>query len=266
MKVSFSTLGCPNWMWNEITSAALDLGYDGIELRGLGEDLYVPQIKIFQPGNIEKTAAALKRQGLEVSCVASDSLFHEQSYGVENNFPAYIDLAGALGCKYIRVLCDTWGEPGVNVDLELAKKRLAGLAPYAAEKGVTLLVETNGVLSDTKALKGFLESVAHPNVQALWDLNHPVRNFGESPAETWANIGKYVRHIHLKDSVAANGKTVYKMLGYGDLPIAAALELLKESGFGGYLSLEWTKRWNDDLEDAGIVFAHYIYQIKRMLR
>ena len=49
MKFSFSTVGCPNWLWSEITAAALDLGYDGIELRGLGADLFVPEIKIFQP-------------------------------------------------------------------------------------------------------------------------------------------------------------------------------------------------------------------------
>jgi sugar phosphate isomerase/epimerase len=266
MKVSFSTLGCPNWMWNEITSAALDLGYNGIELRGLGDDLYVPQIKIFRPENIAKTAAALKKHGLEISCVASDSLFHEKSDDVESSFPAYIDLASAFDCKYIRVLCDTWGPPGENVDLELAKKRLIILAPRAAEKNVTLLVETNGVLSDTKVLKDFLESVAHPNIQALWDINHPVRNFGEAPAKTWENIGKYVKHIHLKDSFDDNGRTAYKMLGYGDLPIEEALRLLRSNGFDGYLSLEWTKRWNDELEDAGIVFAHFIYQIKKMMK
>lgn len=266
MKFSFSTLGCPNWMWAEITSAALDLGYNGIELRGLGEDLYVPQIKIFQPENIAKTAAALKKQRLEISCVASDSLFHDKTQNVEETFPAYIDMAHALDCRHIRVLCDTWGHPGENVDLELAKKRLIALAPYAAERNVTLLVETNGVLSDTRVLKDFIESIAHPNVQVLWDINHPVRNFNEKPDVTWGNVGKYVRHLHLKDSVVEDGKLVYKMLGYGDLPIVGALKLLEDNGFDGYLSLEWTKRWNDELEDAGIVFAHFIYQIKRMLK
>ena len=35
MKLAFSTLGCPGWMWRDILSAAADLGYDGIEMRGL---------------------------------------------------------------------------------------------------------------------------------------------------------------------------------------------------------------------------------------
>ena len=38
MNLSFSTLGCPNWTWREIIAAAVDLRYNGIELRGIGED------------------------------------------------------------------------------------------------------------------------------------------------------------------------------------------------------------------------------------
>ena len=36
MKLSFSTLGCPEWSWNEILATAKDMGFDGIEIRGVG--------------------------------------------------------------------------------------------------------------------------------------------------------------------------------------------------------------------------------------
>lgn len=35
MKIAFPTLGCPDWNWEDIMVAAKDLGYDGIELRGI---------------------------------------------------------------------------------------------------------------------------------------------------------------------------------------------------------------------------------------
>ena len=50
MKLSFSTVGCPDWSWGEIVAAASDLGYDGIELRGLGRELYTPGLSLFAPG------------------------------------------------------------------------------------------------------------------------------------------------------------------------------------------------------------------------
>ena len=34
MKIAFSTLGCPEWSWEDIYSMAKDTGFDGIELRG----------------------------------------------------------------------------------------------------------------------------------------------------------------------------------------------------------------------------------------
>ena len=39
MKLAFSTLGCPEWTWTEIYPMAYDLGYSGIEIRGLGEEI-----------------------------------------------------------------------------------------------------------------------------------------------------------------------------------------------------------------------------------
>ena len=32
---------------------------------------------------------------------------------------------------------------------------------------------------------------------------------------------------------------------------------LDRAGFDGFFSLEWVKRWNPDLQEPGIVFAHY---------
>ena len=40
MKTCFSTLACPNFTWQEIYSMAKDFGFDGIEIRGLGQDIF----------------------------------------------------------------------------------------------------------------------------------------------------------------------------------------------------------------------------------
>lgn len=47
MKIAFSTLGCPDFSWNEIYAMAKDLGYDGIEVRGLGNELAAFQAQPF---------------------------------------------------------------------------------------------------------------------------------------------------------------------------------------------------------------------------
>ena len=49
MKISFSTLGCPRWSWREILATACDLGYGGVEVRGVGNDISVPSIPWTKP-------------------------------------------------------------------------------------------------------------------------------------------------------------------------------------------------------------------------
>ena len=44
MKLSFSTLGCPDFSWTDIYSMAKDLNFDGIEIRGLGDDIFELQL------------------------------------------------------------------------------------------------------------------------------------------------------------------------------------------------------------------------------
>jgi fatty-acyl-CoA synthase len=264
MKLSFSTLGCPNWTWREIISAAVDLGYNGIELRGLGEDIFLPKIDLFSPEHIRETRDDLSGKGLSIPCVTSDVCLHLDNKDYVASGRLYIALAANIGAKYVRLLGDTGPAPLPYVDEDLVQKRLEIFAPIAEASGVTLLVETNGVFADTKRLKNLIERVDSPAVGVLWDLHHPVRYFGEPVEKTYANIGKYVHHVHIKDSVMENGQLQYKMLGYGDLPIDDCLHVLKSAGYDEFISLEWTKRWNMELEDAGIVFSHFAHAIRRI--
>ena len=262
MKVSFSTLGCPNWTFSEILSTAKDLGYDGIELRGLGEDLFLPECSHFLPENLHQSKAQLDSMGLAVSCISTDCRLHESD--CRDEMQAYMELAAGLGCPCIRVLGDTDPWPGESVEPEVVAKRIRALIPKAESFGVSLLLETNGRFAESAVLRRVIEEVASPALGVLWDIHHPFRYYRETPETTYGNIGKYVRHVHVKDSKSENGKLAYKMLGYGDLPLREAFSLLRAGAYKGYISLEWTKRWNAELEDAGIVFSHYIYAVRRM--
>ncbi|MDR1735859.1 MAG: sugar phosphate isomerase/epimerase [Oscillospiraceae bacterium] len=265
MKLSFSTVGCPRWQWSDIVSAATDLGYAGIEVRGVGDDLFLPDARVFSADSLPKTRAELERRGLTVPCLASDVHLHDPAQDVKAVLGRYTALAKGLNTRGIRVLGDYWGKPGEGIDTDLVAARLKELAPLAEDAGVELWVESNGVYADTAKLKALIEYAASPAVGVVWDINHPVRFFGESVAQTVSNIGKYIRHTHIKDSDMADGVLTYKMLGYGSLPVEEALSALASLGYTGFLSMEWIKRWNDELEDAGVVFSHFAFQMRRYL-
>jgi sugar phosphate isomerase/epimerase len=265
LKLSFSTVGCPSWTWPEIVSCAADLGFAGIELRGMGDDLSLRSVPVFQPEYVSDTANSLQRKGLTISCLASDILLFTKDFDMDGAMHA-IDLAKSLNCPYIRVLGDEWGHPNPTVDKNLVRQRLIDLAPSARNAGVTLLTETNGVWAESAELKRLIEDVNDPAVQVLWDLHHPYRYFNESPGTVYGSLGPYIKHIHIKDSVMKDGKPQYKMLSYGDLPLSDSLAQLKFGGYGGFLSMEWVKRWNAELEEPGVAFAHFVYSVNKLLR
>ena len=106
-------------------------------------------------------------------------------------------------------------------------------------------------------------------VGILWDVNHPYMFIGEEPLETWQNIGRWIYHTHWKDS-KLNSSTEFGfepcLMGDGVLPHKHILDVLKNGGYNGFLSLEWEIRWHPDLPDPDIAFPQYINYMKELMK
>lgn len=259
MKIAFSTLGCPDFAWSDIYSMAKDFGFDGIEIRGLGKDIFAVRAKPFLDKNLNGTIKKLADLKLEIPCLSSGCCLKYADKAEENcrEIREYIELAAKLGTPYVRVLADLKPRPEGEVDDGVVLNTLKKIIPEAEEKGVTLLVESNGVYSDTARLAKLLTSVGSDAVAALWDVHHTCRFGGETPEQTVQNLGAYIKYIHIKDSLVEDGKISYRMVGEGDLPIDGIMLALRSINYDGYVSLEWVKRWARDLTDAGIVFPKF---------
>ena len=87
MKLSFSTVGCPEWMLNEVLAAASDFGYDGVEIRGLGEDIFLPKAPCFGPKRLKTSIKEIAEANVEISCLSSDAscLLSSHSLDVPSN-------------------------------------------------------------------------------------------------------------------------------------------------------------------------------------
>lgn len=259
MKTSFSTLACPDFSWQDIYSMAKDFNFDGIEIRGLGDNIYSTKAAPFTDEELPNTLDKLKELDIEISCLSSG----EPVNNLENKDKAiaeitdYVELASKLSTKYVRVLGDKLPAPEGEVDDEVVIGIMKELVPVAEKNDVVLLLETNGVYSDTSRLKKVLDSINSQHVQALWDVHHPYRFQGESPKTTVSNLGDYIKYVHVKDSVMEDGKVEYKMMGTGDLPLKEVFEELHSIDYDGYISLEWVYRWARNLLDGGIVVPHF---------
>ena len=268
MKLSFSTLGCPDFSWTDIYSMAKDFGFHGIEMRGLGGDIFSVHASPFLPENLPETKATLKRLKLEICCLSSGCALrfadrHEETIA---ELKEYIALAKELGTPYIRILGDLTANITTDFPDENVIEPMKILAPIAEEAGVMLLIETNGVYSDTKRLADVLTRIESDAVGALWDWNHPYRFNNEMPETTINNLGAYIKHCHIKDSVMVDGKVEYRLVGEGDLPpMEEYMKALRSLNYEGYISLEWLKQYAPELSEAGIVFPHYVHFMSQYL-
>jgi len=263
MKLAFSTLSCPDWTYQRIKSAAIDLGYDGIEIRGIQNNMFVPDIDEFSEVNGKNTVMQLREKGLDIPILTSASYLFDQNHpnmmiqeGID-----YIDCASRSDIDFVRVLCDK--DPHASdIDFEFTVMNLENLALYAQDMGVTLLVETNGYFADSSNMLKLIERMEGLPVMVLWDIHHTWRYHMEKPADTIKKIGQYIQFVHVKDSLVINNKNDYKLIGQGDIPIKQAVYELNQFGYTGYLSLEWLKRWKKNMEEPWVVLPQYLQYMK----
>ena len=273
MKLSFSTLGCPNWSFDEIALRASQYGYNGVAFRGIGGELDLTKVPEFFPGALANTRHRLKEAGLATSMVLTSAVMMiaepEKLEASLQLGQSHIDIASDLECPYIRVF---GGQMPVGISHDAAVRRagerLHRLGDYAAQRGVYVLIETHDDWVVTSRLRRAVEAAEHPNVGVLWDVHHPVRIAGESVAQVWANIGPWVRSVDIKDSITdfeARLGYQYVQIGDGEIPLKDALRILKAAGFDGWLTFEWEKVWHPNLADPSVAFPEFIARIRALL-
>jgi sugar phosphate isomerase/epimerase len=266
--IAFSTLGCPAWSWKAILENADKLGYRALELRGIAGEMdltKVPELTGTQQAGTKKDLAAL---GLVVSDLGASSNMHVKEPAARekqlDEGRRFIDLAHALDVKYVRMFGNNI--PKDEPRDEVMKRVVDGfqaMVDHAKPAGVTVLIESHGDFTHSKDLVEILTRVASPQFALLWDAHHSFVAGGERPADSYAALGKWIRHTHLKDSVPATGPNAkpddrrYVLLGTGQVPVKEQVAVLARNGYKGFYCFEWEKKWHPEIEEPEVAFPHY---------
>lgn len=246
------------------------MGIDGIEIRGVENEIDPMKITIFDEDHIESTRSQLERAGIEIAMIASSVSLGDEPGSANGEVQMaqaknQIDFAANNQIPFVRVLLTLDPKP-VPANLEAAKQRYHQLCDYARDKNVRVLIETCGLLSDSEKMLWFIDGADEQSRGVLWDIQHPYRNCGEKPKRTVELLGEHIYYVHVKDSVVDdNGETEYRMMGLGDLPVFDAVRELYRRGYDGYLTLEWLKRWRPELKDPDVIFYHFQTYMETLL-
>jgi sugar phosphate isomerase/epimerase len=261
-RISFSTLGCPKWTWKQILEQADKMGYAGIEIRGVRGEMDLTKVPELQGSRLAEAKKDLAALGLVVTDLGASAHMHEKDPAAReqqlDEGRRFIDLAHAMGVKYVRVFGNEIpkGEPKE----EVMKRIVAGfqeLAEHAKPAGVTVLIESHGDFTSSPDLRDILTRVGSESFALLWDAHHTFVAGHEQPADTFAQLGKWMRHTHLKDSVPAGADRRYVLTGTGDVPVKEQVRVLAKGGYAGFYSFEWEKGWHPEIEEPEVAFPQY---------
>jgi sugar phosphate isomerase/epimerase len=267
-RLSFSTLGCPDWTFEQIVRFAAQHGYKGLEIRGIQRQMDLPLVPEFSTIEArKKTLAMMKAKGLSFAGLGSSAnLHHPAGAEREKNLQdakSFIDLAQQLSCPYVRVFPNNFPKEGGKAQtIDLIVAGLQDLGHYAKGKGVTVLLETHGDVVYIDDLLQIMRATNHPQVALIWDVTNMWVVTKEPPAEAYKKLKPYIRHVHIKDATLVGRKPAYTLLGQGEIPVMEGINALASGGYSGYYSFEWEKLWHPEIAEPEVALAHYPVAMK----
>lgn len=255
----YSTLGCPNWTLEQAADAAVANGYAGLEIRLLDGEIIPAALSPAQRAEVRRI---MQGRGLRIAGLGASTRFTSQDADERRanvmELRSYLQLADALEAPMVRTFGGHTPE-GVMFDqaVDWVAEGISAVLPDAERYGVTVMLETHDAFCRGADAARVLAQVKHPRFQAIWDVHHPYR-MGESIEETWRQIGARVGHVHLKDAWRRDdGSWQLVLMGNGEVPNRAVINLLRTHGYQGDLSIEWEKKWHPDIEEPEIALPQH---------
>lgn len=227
-----------------------DAGYDGVEWM-LGQHFN-------SSGDVRRLVTRTRKAGLEVSdimcwqdLVSGDEAARARSVALLRGM---VGVAGELSVPVMNVFTGpmTWNSGAAKVGRDVPEgdawtsvvDSLSSVVEAAEKADVVVTVEpVFGMLVHdyytARELLGHFES-KHLGINV--DPSH-LALYGNDPAWTVRRLGDRVRHVHVKDAFGRPGifgeTFFFPFLGEGVVDWGSFFSALRETGYSGYLSLEF---------------------------
>jgi sugar phosphate isomerase/epimerase len=205
IKIGFSSSVCPAWDVQQIAENANEMGFYGVELGVVRDELHLPRSRGLADRQGDRPGPQiLRRQPRRDRLLASIYAFDAREKNVRMRSVTRtiecIELAEKLGCPLVRFPI---GAPAGREPVEhcLARQvpHLAELARIAARKHITLLVSNTPQLPSSRSLWFVVDGVSQPGLKCAWN---PVlgRACREGHSVAIPRLGARIRAIQMGDA------------------------------------------------------------------
>lgn len=196
----------------------------------------------------DEIRTALEGSGLALSGLSLSTNFNQDddsAFAKEiADAKEWIDVASELKVPASRIfggsMADRSNPNVVKAGMERVKKAMHEIVPYAEGKGVVLALENHGGLpcSGEEQVE-IIEDINSPNLQATVDIGNYM-GMPQKPEDGTALAVRYCCYVHVKDlRILEGGKMERATLGEGEVDVPKCLKIIKDSGYQGYVALEY---------------------------
>lgn len=234
-----------------------DEGGEHVEIVPIGFDL------VDNPQLIEDIRKKAEDVGIDISNYAVGANFvgkSEAEYDKEiEQTMKHVDIAHALGCKLMRHDVASRPIPETSIaqfeeDLPKIVEACRRVADYAAQYGITTSVENHGFfVQASDRVQRLIHEVGRDNYKTTLDVG----NFlcvDEDPVSAVKKNIPYASMVHIKDfyvrpanenpgegwmQTSSGNYLRGAIVGHGDIDIRQTIQVIKESGYDGYISIEF---------------------------
>lgn len=268
MKLSFTTLGCPNWSLQQIADNARAMKYDGVELRVHDEGVHMSpnatDDEAQRVADLFRTA-----QTPVMSLMGYTSFAHQSPNDLQNNvklMEQLIRLASRMKAPFIRSFAGGLPPGADHKDvIPRMARTLRPLSQLAADKGVKIGIETHDHWCDGRLAAALVNEVNHPAFGFVFDVLNVIDAQKGPWLPSYQAMKGRILYCHVKDGYhAPDGKLVHTYVGAGELPLVEILMRFKHDGYDGYFSFEWEKRWNPEIEEPQRAFPQYAHKMRQV--
>ena len=294
MRIAGHTMGTPEHSLPEAIALFADIGLEGIEIV-VQEEYRCGLLPRASSTEASRIGSLIRERGLEPVALtpyvsAINSLSSAERRAQVEELRRVIDLAGFIQASFVRIYAGSY-PPGTKQTESRWKalvESMLELAQCAREQGVTLAVEThfNTMTPSAELAARLVDEVKHPNVGVLYDQANLTFQGDEDYSKAIPLLAGRIVFVHAKDLVfkdpswesarfRASKVSVVdenerhvrsRVIGDGILPWGNILQKLLETGFNGWLSLEYERRWHpQDLPPAREGMARGAAQLRRLL-
>ncbi len=204
-------------------------------------------------GFVELSAVPGWTEHVDLATSPADTRRQVEGFGLETvSLSAHSDLTTAdglaHGIKAVRWAAEyglaivnsaVGGHQSADENESAFLANIGALADVADAEGVVVALEIHGdIMASSDVTIPLIEKIGRDSIRVNYDTANVEFYSGEKAVDDLPKITSYLAHVHLKDTTGGKGNWNFPGCGDGIVDFARVLEILRDAGYAGPISVE----------------------------